>query len=100
MAIRSLSFSKILNRYDPEGRLEGGAPDDEYEPEADDIAGRLRDGKPVTSEVLAEIWQRWFGPNGYAVTKTPQDLVVMAIGLDALRRGTAFRDWAVTPPIP
>lgn len=74
-----------LNRHDPEGLLEAGALSDEYEPEADDIAARLRDGQPVTSEVLAEVWERWFGPNSYAVTKTPQQLAVLAVDLDALR---------------
>ena len=65
--------------------MESGAPVDEYEPEADDIAGRLRDGQPVTVDLLAGVWERWFGPNSYAVTKTPQDLTVMAADLDALR---------------
>ena len=76
----------VLNHHDPEGLLEIGAPRDEYEPEVEEIATRLRNGQPVTSGVLVQIWERWFGPDsGYVSTANDQELARLAAELDALR---------------
>jgi hypothetical protein len=50
----------ILNRHDPEGLLDLGAPADEYEAEARDLAGYVRTGRPVTADVLTRVWEEWF----------------------------------------
>jgi hypothetical protein len=48
----------VLSREDPEGLLAIGAPTDEYAHEAHDLARWLRDGRPITGEVLVEVWER------------------------------------------
>lgn len=76
----------ILNRHDPEGLLELGAPEEEYDPEAEEIAGRLRGGQPVTPHVLVEVWERWFGPSSsYGATANAHELATLAAELNALR---------------
>jgi hypothetical protein len=76
----------VLNREDPEGLLAAGAPVDEYANEAADLAGRLRDGRAVTREVLVDVWERWFGPgSGFVRRASSAQLVALAAELDALR---------------
>ena len=75
----------VLSREDPEGLLASGAPTDEYSNEAADLAGSLRDGRPLTAEVLVEVWERWFGPGSGYVRRTPKPQVdQLAAELDAL----------------
>ncbi|HEX3785242.1 MAG TPA: hypothetical protein VHX38_36765 [Pseudonocardiaceae bacterium] len=77
---------KVLNAHDPAGLLNAGAPDDEYTPEAEDFASRLREGQPITRQVVIDVWERWFGPDsGYVQLATPEDLDSLAATLDALR---------------
>jgi len=77
----------ILNRRDPEGLLELGAPEEEYDPEAEEIAGRLRGGgQPLTPHVLVEVWERWFGPSSsYDGTAHAHELATLAAELNTLR---------------
>jgi hypothetical protein len=73
----------ILNRHDPEVLLELGGPEDEYDPEAEEIAGRLRGGQPVTAHVLVEVWERWFGPSSsYNPTANAHELATLAAELN------------------
>ncbi len=75
----------ILNRHDPEGLLASGAPEDEYDPEAEEIAGRLRGGRTVTPHVLVEVWERWFGPSSsYDTTVNAHELATLAAELNTL----------------
>lgn len=77
----------MLNREDPEGLLEAGAPLDEYSNEAADLAGLLRGGRPVTGDVLADVWEHWFGPDsGYVRRTSKRQINKLAEKLDALRR--------------
>lgn len=76
----------VVKRHDPERLLAGGLRDDEYDPEVDEIAARIRTGQPITPEVLAQIWERWFGPgSGYVTTVTYHQIATFAAELDALR---------------
>jgi hypothetical protein len=69
MAIRLLSSAdvkNILNQYDIEGLLEIGAPNDEYESEAQDIASALNeleqnyfDAEHIFALIM-DIWQKNF----------------------------------------
>lgn len=75
----------VLSREDPEGVLAVGAPADAYEPEADDLARRLRDGRGISGEVLVEVWERWFGPgSGYVRRTSKAQIDKLAAELDAL----------------
>lgn len=53
----------MLRRKDPEGLRAAGAPLDEYSDEDADLAGLLRDGRPITTHVLVDVWEHWFGPD-------------------------------------
>ena len=76
----------VLNREDPEGLLAVGAPADEYEPEADDLARRLRDGRRITGEALVEVWEHWFGPgSGYVRRTSKYEIDKLAAELDVLQ---------------
>lgn len=76
----------ILNRHDPEGLLELGAPEEEYDPEAEEIAGRLRGEQPLAPHLLLEVWERWFGPSSsYDATANAHELATLAAELDTLR---------------
>ncbi|SDE04611.1 hypothetical protein SAMN04489747_2363 [Auraticoccus monumenti] len=76
----------MLTRVDPEGLSSVGAPADEYAFEADDLAGRLRDGRTVTAEVVVDVWERWFGPgSGYVRRTSMSQVAELAAELDALR---------------
>lgn len=61
------SIREILNRQDVEGFLALGAPEDEYQSEAKLIlraieSGEVRPRKEELCELLANIWERMFGP--------------------------------------
>lgn len=76
---------RVLSREDPEGLLAAGAPTEEYSNEAADLAELLRDGRPVTGEVLVQVWELWFGPGSGFVRRTPKPQVdKLAAELDAL----------------
>jgi hypothetical protein len=58
---------RILSEYDPFG-LEPGrvAPEDEYRPEADEIATILRSGRRITIEEFRAVGLKWFSdPNWF-----------------------------------
>lgn len=75
----------VLSQRDPEELLAVGAPADEYAPEANDLAQRLRDGQQITREVVVEVWERWFGPDsGYARKAVAEDLDALATALTTL----------------
>jgi hypothetical protein len=50
----------IIDRYDPESLLAMGAPDDEYEPEAHDLARFVLGTRTPTREAVQAVWRRWF----------------------------------------
>lgn len=51
----------VVNKHDPEGLLELGAPRDEYDPEVSDLVRLvLREAPPNEVEII-EVWNRWFG---------------------------------------
>ncbi|WP_336705165.1 hypothetical protein [Micrococcus terreus] len=71
----------LLSEMDPY-RLDpgtpGGAPKDEYAPEADAIARHLMSHLGINSEQVDAIWQDWFGQSLSQVTGTgaAENLVV------------------------
>ena len=75
-----LAARTVVNDVDPLGLIAAGAPDDEYDPEVQDlIASRA----PVTAERVGEVFLRWFG----AGTGDLSDDVAsrIAAGIDAAR---------------
>ncbi|MFG1997633.1 hypothetical protein ACGFNU_00630 [Spirillospora sp. NPDC048911] len=74
----------IVNGRDPEGLLEGGAPEDEYDPEVNDLVELVRGGSPVTAEQVRAIWGHWFGASSW-IDGRPEELAEVAAELDDLR---------------
>jgi hypothetical protein len=78
---------QVISRHDPEGLLDIGAPSDEYAPEAEDFARLLTAGATLTPEVVADVWEHWFGPDSGLVTDGgPAAVSALADDLDDLRR--------------
>jgi hypothetical protein len=56
-----LAARMVVNREDPVGLLDPGAPQDEYDPEVGDLI-KLREA--VTAEQVSAVFLRWFGGSG------------------------------------
>lgn len=50
-----------LSEVDPIGLLKMGCPDDEYMPEAEDIAARMVSVEVVDAAVVFDVLSHWFG---------------------------------------
>jgi hypothetical protein len=51
----------VVNKHDPIGLIEGGAPTDEYEPEVNDLVRMVLGVDPIDDAAVDEVWVRWFG---------------------------------------
>lgn len=66
------AITKCLNSHDLLGVLDLGAPADEYAPETEDFARLIAAGEPITAEVVAGVWHKWFGdPAGQPAPPSP-----------------------------
>lgn len=78
------AVSACLNAHDLLGVLNLGASENEYDPEAEDFTRLLAGGEPVTSDVVAGVWHKWFGdPDGPVPSPTPE-MDALAHDLQAL----------------
>ena len=55
------AITERLNAHDLLGVLPHGAPEDEYDSEMEDFAALIAAGEPITPEVVAAAWHKWFG---------------------------------------
>lgn len=55
---------EVINQHDPIGLLRGGAPEDEYTPEINDIAGRIsrQHFNGDYEDCVREVFSYWFRP--------------------------------------
>jgi hypothetical protein len=56
-----LAVRAVVNREDPVGLLQLGAPEDEYDPEVADL---IKWQKALTAEQVSVVFLRWFGRPG------------------------------------
>ncbi|MEV0584594.1 hypothetical protein [Nonomuraea sp. NPDC050310] len=77
---------RVIDRYDPEGLLAMGAPQDEYRPEVEDLAALVRGAEPITPERVAAVWSRWFNGMADWSTRRPEQVAEVAATLEGLRR--------------
>jgi hypothetical protein len=56
-----LAVRGVVNREDPIGLLDLGAPDDEYDPEVADL---IKWRQAMTAEQVTAVFLRWFGNSG------------------------------------
>lgn len=55
------AITECLNAHDLLGVMDHGAPETEYDPEMEDFATLITAGAPITPEVVATVWHKWFG---------------------------------------
>ncbi len=75
-----LSSRAVVNEVDPVGLIDLGARDDEYDARVEDLIKWLG---PVTTERVAEVFIRWFGPESGDMTSS--DASRIAEGINAAR---------------
>jgi predicted transcriptional regulator YdeE len=76
----------VLGAHDPEGLVELDVPAEEYDLEAEEFVGLLTRGVEITSAVVVDVWERWFGPeSGYVTHASPAEIARLAADLNALR---------------
>lgn len=78
------AVSACLNAHDLLGVLDLGSPENEYDPETEDFTRLLTAGEPVTADVVAMVWHKWFGdPRLQAPAPTPE-MAALAADLQSL----------------
>jgi hypothetical protein len=85
------AITERLNAHDLLGVLPHGAPEAEYDPEMQDFAALITAGAPITPEVVATVWHKWFGtsygdPTGEVEPPTPA-MAALAADLQEVQRG-------------
>lgn len=78
------AVSACLIAHDLLGVLDLGAPENEYDPEAEDFTRLLVAGEPVTAEVVAAVWHKWFGDPGQQAPAPTQEMAALAADLQAI----------------
>ncbi|MGC5013599.1 hypothetical protein ACLQ2R_22790 [Streptosporangium sp. DT93] len=76
---------ELINRYDPEGLLGMGAPDDEYDSEVRDLTALVRGREKITAGVVGSVWNRWFNDVSDWCTRQPGQVREVAAALEDLR---------------
>ncbi|MEU6715771.1 hypothetical protein ABZ897_30265 [Nonomuraea sp. NPDC046802] len=75
----------LINRYDPEGLLGMGAPEDEYDPEVGDLTTLVCGREEITADAVGSIWNRWFNDVSNWCTRQPEQVREVAAALEKLR---------------
>jgi hypothetical protein len=85
------AITEHLNAHDLLGVMDHGAPRDEYNPEMEDFAALIAAGTPITPEVVAAVWHKWFGDSFGNSTGEPEPptaaMAALATELQDLQRG-------------
>jgi hypothetical protein len=71
-----------LNANDLLAVMDHGAPETEYDPEMEDFAVLITAGTPLTLEVVATVWHKWFGDS-------QQEGLTIGAKVEAIPAGTA-----------
>jgi hypothetical protein len=71
------AMRELFNQVDPMALIDGGAPEDEYDPEIGDL---LRWRKPVTSQDISSVFERWF-----STSIASEDAARLAAGIARIR---------------
>ncbi|GII91108.1 hypothetical protein Ssi02_13390 [Sinosporangium siamense] len=78
----------MINRCDPEGLLESGAPDDEYDPEVGELAALVHGDTTITTSAVAAVFDNWFGDSLWTAQR-PGEVAKVAADLEKMRRSIA-----------
>ncbi|MET1088008.1 MAG: hypothetical protein ABWY04_12950 [Arthrobacter sp.] len=79
------------NAHDLLGVLDHGTREDEYDPEMEDFAALITAGAPITPEVVAAVWHKWFGDGSGETAGEPEPptagMEALASDLQTIQRG-------------
>jgi hypothetical protein len=75
------AITERLNAHDLSGVMDHGAPETEYDPEMEDFAALITAGTPITPEVVARVWHKWFGDRFGDTTGEPEPPNPAMVGL-------------------
>ena len=81
------AITERLNAHDLFGVMDHGAPVTEYDPEMEDFAALITAGGPITPEVVAAVWHKWFGEPSEDPAAPTVGMEAMAADLQAIQRG-------------
>ncbi|MGO4807439.1 hypothetical protein AB4089_20230 [Arthrobacter sp. 2MCAF15] len=85
------AISARLTAHDLLGVMDHGAPETEYDPEMEDFAALITAGTPITPEVVATVWHKWFGDSQGETTGEPEPptsgMTALAADLQAIQTG-------------
>ncbi|RKR18646.1 hypothetical protein [Arthrobacter oryzae] len=85
------AITERLNAHDLLGVLPHGAPEDEYDSEMEDFAALIAAGTPITPEVVATTWHKWFGDSQGNTGGEPEEptakMAALASDLQAIQSG-------------
>lgn len=92
LSVLKAAITERLNAHDLLGVLPHGAPEDEYDPEMEDFAALIDAGTPITPEVVATVWHKWFGTSFGETGGEPEEpttaMGALATDLQAVARGS------------
>lgn len=71
--------------HDLLGVLDLGAPEDAYDPEMEDFVLLIEAGEPITAELVAGVWHKWFGDSAEEPEPPTEGMTVLATDLQSLR---------------
>ena len=77
-----------VNAHDLLGVLDD-APPDEYDPEIEDFTRLIAKGEPVTPELVAAVWHKWFGDSTEAPPPPTPRITALANDLRTIQRERA-----------
>lgn len=69
------TVSAAIQAADPGRLLAMGCPDDEYNPEVDDVVGRLLQGEPLSRQLIQQVFTKWFSPELPCSTEDADEIV-------------------------
>lgn len=81
------AITERLNAHDLFGVMDHGAPETEYDPEMEDFAALITAGGPITPEVVAAVWHKWFGEPSEEPATPTFEMEAMASDLQAIQSG-------------
>jgi hypothetical protein len=85
------AITERLNAHDLLGVMGHGAPETEYDPEMEDFAALITAGTPITPDVVATVWHKWFGDSQGDSTGEPEPataaMEALSTDLQGVQRG-------------
>jgi hypothetical protein len=66
---------EVVNKSDPVGLIESGAPEDEYDPEVGDLVRMVLRDDPIEEAAVDDVWIKWFGDT-YSMSGTDRLIAI------------------------